>query len=95
MKIQIGNWSVNQGCLTPEKKNRKKKTLDQETPADPELLGQLIIVKTFCRDISRDFLSGSDVFIGEHTSADRLGSSRRVKKELQMFLAPTAAVPAG
>lgn len=61
VKIQIGNCSVNQRRLTPKKKTKKKnqkKTLDQETPADPELLGQLITVKTFCRDAGTDFVSG-------------------------------------
>lgn len=59
MKIQIGNCSVNQRRLTPKKKKKtQKKTLDQETPADPELLGQLITVKTFCRDAGTDFVSG-------------------------------------
>lgn len=60
MKIQIGNCSVNQRRLTPKKKKKEtqKKTLDQETPADPELLGQLITVKTFCRDAGTDFVSG-------------------------------------
>lgn len=57
VKIQIGNWSVNQRRLTQKKKTQKK-TLDQETPADPELLGQLITVKTFCRDAGTDFVSG-------------------------------------
>lgn len=57
VKIQIGNWSVNQRRLTPKKKNPEK-TLDQETPADPELLGQLITVKTFRRDAGTDFVSG-------------------------------------
>lgn len=41
-----------------KKKKNPEKTLDQETPADPELLGQLIIVKTFCRDAGTDFVSG-------------------------------------
>lgn len=41
---------------SPQKK--PEKTLDQESPADPELLGQLIIVKTFCRDAGTDLVSG-------------------------------------
>lgn len=41
-----------------QKKKNPEKTLDQETPADPELLGQLITVKTFRRDAGTDFVSG-------------------------------------